>query len=342
MKRLPKIMLHQATVILLCLTIASPLAVPFLPLIAHAESEFDAGEEAELDPSLVEEPEEEGDITKKPNPVGCLAQLAGAAASSGGWLTGGLAVLDTANLVSTLYGCVQTALGAVSGTVTSGGVGYLVAKSKADAIATSLLVATINVVRDMVIRWILTGRFEGPVFSASFAIDVRRAAENASRAVLEEFTRLPICAGLPSPPPQAFFNLQLRDLSCSFDDLERFRKGDIFDYDLLALSETDAHDYWNLTMGVLDQKLIAEAAARESFAEDYRAGQGFLCIKDGRGRCTTPGKAVGELVIEQVIREPRERGTVAQTTQQAIGAIIDTAIRVVIEKGLGGVFGPRK
>mgnify|MGYP001562475778 CR=1 FL=1 len=342
MKWLPKTILHQAVVILLSFAIIGPVAIPFLPLIARAESEFDAEQEAELDPSLVEEPEEEGDITKKPNPIGCLSNLAAAAATAGGWFTGGLAVLDLTNLASTIYGCVQTALGAVSGTVTSGGVGYLVSKSKADAIATTLLKTTINVVRDMIIRWILTGRFEGPVFSASFAIDVRRAAENASRAILQEVTSLPICAGLPSPPPQAFFNVRLRDLSCSFNDLERFRKGEIFDYDLLALSEAEENDYWNRTMFILDQKLIAEAAARESFTEDYRAGRGFLCIRDEKGRCTTPGSAVGELVMDQVIRGPREEGTVAQTTQQAIGAIIDTAIRVVIEKGLGGVFGPSR
>lgn len=215
-------------------------------------------------------------------------------------------------------------------------------KSCADEIMTMALKAAISMTRDMVLRWIITGRFEGPVFSQSFVIDAQRAAENASRTFLGRLTGINFCAGLPPIPPQAFFGLNIEfDFACTFQgDLTEFRLGRVSNYASLASSEQSTNEYWNLSMRALDQKLQYEEIARTSFREEYRAGQGFLCIKDpNTGKCTTPGSAVATLVMQSQIVSSIRQTDVADDVQTAIASIIDTAVRVFIERGLTAAFG---
>src|SRR3989344_6474119 len=162
---------------------------------------------------------------------------------------------------------------------------------KLDPIATALLKTAIKILKDMVIRWILTGRFEGPVFSVSYSADIRKSAENAARAVLEKLTGIPFCSGI-SIPSRAFFSFgDDFTLACSFPDLERFRQGQVFSPEMLAQSvktENSIEDVW---VAVLDRQLQAAAIATKSFTAEYQAGQGFLNIKDPRtGKTKTPGR----------------------------------------------------
>ncbi|MBI4132164.1 MAG: hypothetical protein HY474_00860 [Candidatus Sungbacteria bacterium] len=205
-----------------------------------------------------------------------------------------------------------------------------------DQIATRLLKIVIRTLKDMIIRWIITGRFEGPVFSLSYTADVRKSIENASRAILEELTGIPFCSGI-SVPSRAFFSFgEDLTLACSFPNLDRFRLGEVFEPYMLTQSvktENSIEDVW---VAVLDQQRQASAVAAKAYTEEYRAGQGFLNIKDPRtGKTKTPGRTVAEQVNVSQILGPEIGARVADDVQTAIAEIIDTAIRVIIERGLG-------
>lgn len=284
----------------------------------------------------------------------CFTQAGAAAAAIGATQsTPGLPVADVGARISqvlttggTILNCVGTFFNLIQNTVTAGGVGYLVAKSKVDAVATGLVKTAIQIARDMVIRWILTGRFEGPVFSTSFSADTAQAAENASRIFLSTLTGYNFCRGFDIPQRLSFpfdFNFQI---SCTLPGRLNNRSGtiDFFlhpeqftEQDRLVALQPENLYPWVLTNSI-QAKANTEARAITAFAAEYAAGSGFLPIKDRDGKVTTPGQAVAQLVIDQEIRGPREEATVVQTIQQAIGAIVDTAIRATLERGLGAVF----
>lgn len=280
-------------------------------------------------------------------PVGPTSCITGAVSAAGVSLAaaaaGTLPVFDLLNLGSNVTNCIQTALGAIAGTVTSGGIGYLVGKSKADFIQTLILKSIVRIGRDMVIRWIVTGRFGGPVFSQSFSVDLRKSAENASRIFLSDLSGINFCAGFEIPP-QAFFGVDIRDLECTFPgNRANFGAGEFSDFVSLASSEDGANEYWNAVVMALDKKLQAEAVAQQAFEREYQAGEGFLGIRDEvTGLVKIPGSYAKTLVEQTNIVGPQRTVDVAQTVQQALDAIILTAIQVSIEKGLSGAFKPTR
>lgn len=215
-------------------------------------------------------------------------------------------------------------------------------KDIADVAATGLIKAAINVARDTVIRWIVTGRFSGPVFSKSFSLDLKKAAELASRNFLTQLSGINFCDRNIPIPPSAFLDLSLElALACRFNgQFLPFQQGRVADFFSLSSSEQTANDYWNNTMARLDRKLQEEARAKLGFAEEYRAGQGFLGIRDQvTGLITKPGSYVKKLVEETKIVSPQRQVDVANTVQQAIDAIITTAIQASVNRGLDAIFG---
>ncbi len=221
-------------------------------------------------------------------------------------------------------------------TRTAGATTYLQGKSIQDQITTAILKMAIQLVRDMVIRWIVTGNFGGPVFSASFSIDIARSAENAARIFLSQLTGINFCAGI-SLPPQSFFARDISlALACTFPgDYGGFLQGNSGDFVSLWASEQTENDFWNAEVAVLDAKLKTEQRAVSAFEKEYLAGSGFLCIRDpNTGKCTTPGSAVAEMVMQSQIVSPIRQTDVADDVQTAIAAIINTAIQVFIERGL--------
>lgn len=215
-------------------------------------------------------------------------------------------------------------------------------KTCEDVIMTAILKTVINLVRDMTIRWISTGRFDMPVFSTSFGVDIAKSAENAARLYLTGITGINFCSGFSVPSPSAFsFGLNL-GLTCTLPgeyDVEVLynpEKRSDFDRYVANLPE---NDYGQTLLRTAQAKGEAEARAAANFATDYLAGQSFLSIKDPKtGKTITPGSAVAKLVMEQAIVSPVRQTDVANTTQQAIAAIIDTAIRTIVEKGLAATF----
>lgn len=262
-------------------------------------------------------------------PTSCIAALglgaAGAATASVAASLIFVPVIDSLNLQAN--------------TVTASQTTALKTKSCLDEIMTGVLKIAINMARDMVIRWILTGRFESPVFSQSFTMDLKKSVENASRVFLSEISGIPFCQGI-NIPPRAFFGLS-RDftLQCTYNPTRPYFTGEPDDFSRYIASQQGANEYWHALILTMDQKLKTEARAAESFKQEYQAGQGFLCIKDERGRCTTPGSYVAALVMQSQVVSPLRQVDVANTVQQAIAAIIDTAIRASIERGLSKLNG---
>lgn len=243
----------------------------------------------------------------------------------------------------------------VSDSVVRFNTGSLVTKIVAvDPAATFILKVIIKLARDMVIRWLITGRFEAPVFSASLMIDLTKTAENASRIFLSSVFggKINFCEGLHPPTIDDFiFNLDLT-LSCTLPgNLDRNYTNTIIK---LATEPNSLTPEERALLGDPQNQAIYsyyaiesarhEAIARALIAQsaEYAAGQGFLGIRDPAGLISTPGKYVYDLVKETNIVGPQRTADVASTVQQAVDAIIQTAIQVTLEKGLRGIFQKKK
>lgn len=216
-------------------------------------------------------------------------------------------------------------------------------KTCEDVIMTAILKTIINLVRDMTIRWISTGRFDMPVFSQSFTVDIAKTAENASRIFLTELTGINFCSSFGIPSIGAFtYSLNL-GLSCTagsdFDKVDFFLHPEKYDEKQRYVLSLPENEYGQTLLRAAQAKTESEARAVISKAAEYAAGQGFLGIRDKDGKIVTPGSAVAKLVMEQTIVSPVRQTDVANTTQQAIAAIVDTAIRTIVEKGLATVAG---
>jgi len=211
-----------------------------------------------------------------------------------------------------------------------------------DSIALLAAKAVIKVFRDIVLNFIRTGRLSGPTFSMNFNIDMARIAKVATRQFLTDLTGINFCAGLPPIPQQAFLRLDLNAaLTCSPNggQLAAFRKGDIpFTPELLALAQEDNNDYWDLNIAAIDQKMQRENIARQGYSNEYNAGQGFLPLKDSKGRVKTPGRIIGDYIQEDVNSMFRE-GDIADELLEAIVTIADAAFRELINQGLAN-WGP--
>ncbi len=227
-------------------------------------------------------------------------------------------------------------------------------KSCYDAILTGILKDVIKVMRDMVLQWIVTGRFSGPVFSTSFSLDLAKSAENASRIYLSQISGIDFCASVSAPSIRNFSLDAAFGLSCTLSPGARDTDIATFYQKLYRPAEyAKTHPYEDeLTISNAQNNLAYTAAEianqRDSAiarglitkAAEYTTGQGFLDIKDeATGLVKTPAGTVSKLVAEQVITSPARQVDVANTLQQAIESIIKTAIQVLVNKGLAGVYG---
>lgn len=270
-----------------------------------------------------------------------IPKPAAAVACGGGGPIGGppsglfVPVFDSANLVANA--------------ITAGQTTALDVKSVADCILTGLLKVVINFVRDLIIRWLVTGRFGMPAFSTSIQVDLARSAENASRIFLSQLSGINFCQGFNIPAPQNYnldFSLTVAcTLSSSFsandtDSLLNLRSNPaaVSLEDRLALGDPQNNRIYAYIF-TLDEKERQVARAAAARANEYNASQGFLGTRNADGSIKTPGSVLAKLIMEQVITSPSRQVDVADTVQQAITAIINTAFRVVMEKGLNAAFG---
>lgn len=229
---------------------------------------------------------------------------------------------------------------------TAASAAYLKAKSLVDVAATQALKTAIGVIRDMVLRWIITGRFEGPVFVTSFTADSKQIAENAARIFLSDATGINFCSFFGPPSVrQLTFAIDL-GLACSVGTpgqpydltaayLNPAATDEIDDYLLSLPQNSFPHAYGQLVKA----KAEAEARAVIARSRELAASQGFLGIRDPEtGKITTPGSYVAELIMQSQIVSPIRQTDVAKDIQTAIAKILDTAIRTSIERGLSGAF----
>lgn len=243
----------------------------------------------------------------------------------------------------------QTLIGTKTG-ITATKTTQLSLKSVQDAAITALLKKAITLVRDIVIRWIVTGRFDAPVFSGSFRIDLEKSAENAARVFLSKLTGINFCQGFALPSLPVFSANFDFSIACTVPPSKTagratvldmiLNPGNYSDLDRFALLLPE-NSYPEVLVRTAEAKAEAETKAREAFANEYQAGSGFLGIRDPEtGKITTPGKYVGDLVRETQIVSPQRAADVANTVQQAVDAILEAAVRTVIERGLANLFSP--
>src|SRR3989344_332670 len=203
-----------------------------------------------------------------------------------------------------------------------------------DALATMAMKFLIRTLRDTVIRYIRTGRFEGPTFSTSFTIDTQQTVENAARIFLSELSGINFCAGFPPVPPEVFFALDIDlTLACTFPgDQQAFLNGDVNDFVSFWSSEKTANDFWNAQVTILDRKLKAERQALKSFAAEYAAGEGFLGIRDpATGKIKTPGAIVAEPLRQSIASDFRGLD-VADEMSDAVAKVVDILVQTMLEK----------
>ena len=205
----------------------------------------------------------------------------------------------------------------------------------------------IRTLRDMVIQWILTGRFEGPAFSTSFAIDIARSAENASRIFLSRLTGLNFCAGFGIPNIRNFaydFNFSIActlpgNVNQNYSDTILALTDDPASLSLeehLALRELQNNKIYAYIF-TLDEQQRRVAQAANAFNQEYTAGGGFLGIRDpNTGKIKTPGRYIADVLAQDVNSVFREYD-LADELLEAVAAIVDTFVHKTISDGLAAV-----
>lgn len=236
-------------------------------------------------------------------------------------------------------------------TATSKGIAALVAKEYGlDPSANIIAKLIIRALRDMVIRWIVTGQFGFPSFQASYTIDPARIAESAARIFLWQLTGINFCSfALDIPSPLNFRIAEDFGLSCSLppglnQDYRRKLVQWIDDPYSLPLEErwafTDPQaNKAYLYVETVDRKAEAEAKALIARAAEVSSGGGFIGKRDPRtGKINTPGRVIANYLQEAIGSNFRE-GDVADELNEAIVAILDTLVGKIINEGLGTIFG---
>lgn len=266
----------------------------------------------------------------------------------------GLTCIETAQQTANSYtSAVANTIGAVANVGTEGYTGASARKQVIyDPLATALLKIAIALTRDMVIRWIATGRFEAPVFVTSFSADLAKVAENASRIFLSELTDINFCTSIRAPDRQTFkvsadfgldctlpsqYDREYTDTIITLATNPRALKHEVRG----ALADPN-NISTDVTIIAIDEQQKAIARALIARGAEYVTGDGFLGIRDAQGRIKTPGNLVAGLVMQSQIVSPIRQSDVADDVQTAIASIVDTAVRVVIEKGLSAAFSPSR
>lgn len=208
--------------------------------------------------------------------------------------------------------------------------------------------AVIRTLRDMTIKWIVTGQFGFPSFQASFTADPARIAENASRLFLSQLTGINFCSfaqDIPSLP-----NFRIAEdfgLSCSLPSgLNANYQAKLVQWiedpyslsleERWAFTDPQANKAY-LYVDTLDRKAEAEAKALIARAAEVASGGGFVGQRDAKGKIKTPGRVITNYLQEAIGSNFRE-GDVADELNEAIVAILDTLVGQMINKGLSTIF----
>lgn len=219
-------------------------------------------------------------------------------------------------------------------------------KSCYDSIMTGLLKDTIKLMRDMILNWIVTGRFGLPTFSTNYHIDAAQTAENASRIFLSKLSGINFCEGFNIGALQNFnFNYSL-SVTCSLTNPIQtnyantmFALAGITDAtrppfeDWLNLRSTENNKIYSfVTTEDERQRQIANAVNTRN--AEHQAGLGYLPIKNElTALAKLPGSSAKELADAVGIKSPINQTDVANTVQQAISAIIETALKQLVNSG---------
>ncbi|GEM_PF-2736153 len=219
-------------------------------------------------------------------------------------------------------------------------------KSCYDSIMTGLLKDTIKLMRDMILNWIVTGNLSMPVFSTNYTIDAARFAENASRIFLSKLAGINFCEGFNVGAVQNFaFNFSL-SVACSLTNPVQTNYANTM-FALAGISDATrpSFDDWlnlrskenNKIYGYVEsederQRQIANAVAARN--AEHQAGLGFIPIKNTiTALATFPGSSAKELADAVGIKSPVNQTDVANTVQQAITAILTTALQQLVNQG---------
>ncbi len=238
----------------------------------------------------------------------------------------------------------------VQETLTAANTSALVTKEYfLDPAAKIIAITIIRTLRDIVIRWIVTGQFGFPSFQTSFTADPARIAENASRIFLSQLTGINFCSFAQDIPNLQNYNIALDfGLSCSLPSgLDQNYNAKLIQWiedpyslsleERWAFTDPQANKAY-LYVDTLDRKAEAEAKALIARAAEVSSGGGFIGKRDPKtGKINTPGRVISNYLQEAIGSNFRE-GDVADELNEAIIAILDTLIGQTINKGLSTIF----
>ena len=214
-----------------------------------------------------------------------------------------------------------------------------------DALSTMAAKAFIKILREIVITYIRTGRFQKPTFVLNYMLDPQMMAENAARIFLSDLTGLNFCSNVGDVSRNLSFSLNLSlSLECSLankNDFNRIltdyiRRPETVtprDYYLWLQRE---NDYTHSVITAESKKLEAEARALIGRAAETITGDGFLGIRDpATGKVKTPGEIVAE-PLRQTIASDYRGVDIADELSDAVAAVINVIFSTVLEKIING------
>ncbi|KKU51396.1 MAG: hypothetical protein UX72_C0021G0039 [Parcubacteria group bacterium GW2011_GWA2_47_10] len=203
----------------------------------------------------------------------------------------------------------------------------------------------IAIFRDMVINYIVTGRWAGPTWVLSYIFDPQKTINNAARMFLSELTGVNFCNGFPNlglyTRPLFSINLNLNlTLECTFNggDLLPLYAGDNDDIVDLWASQDTENDPFNSEVAALDKKIKLEERALVARQNESLAGRGFLSLRKADGSITTPGDIVAEPLRQTIASDYRGVDLVDELTEAlaaVITILVNTMFQKIITSGLG-------
>jgi hypothetical protein len=226
----------------------------------------------------------------------------------------------------------------------------------------------IRTMRDMVLNWIQTGNFGGPLFVTNFQADFRQIASNAARSYASQLTGINFCSFAPISPRNIRFSVSLQlQLQCSVQAPRaelvksiQFPGSNSIDRDLLM--QFPQFNPLTVQIDTLARRAAAIDEAVSARNTQVTAGQGFIgaegpCLKTeivspaqtlcdaGNGCQTQP--AVTRCVERQIVTPgayikdyavKSTSGIFDDNTNvefgEALAQIIDAALGKVINQGL--------
>lgn len=214
-----------------------------------------------------------------------------------------------------------------------------------DGIAKGLMSIVIQTVKNMIIKWILTGNFEKPFFSVNIEADLKKSAENALRIFASKLTGIDFCNYFPQVPtiPNFPFNFRF-GIECSlqrpFGDYIRgleFPTQNPQYFQDRILGFFSENDPLEVELEIARRSAQEAAKAKEATRDELLAGGGFYGERNNRGEITTPGSGVKRIFEQPIESETRNRD-LADEIGEAVAQIIDTVIGKVVNGGINKIF----